>query len=84
MTDERAKSLATDWSFGFVCSLREGEAVEYHKLMLKLLQEREERRKASRCPNCYWRAVGRYQKCATCGENENLGTRYVPKGVYNG
>ena len=37
MTIERAKRLAEQWSKGWVCSLREGEAEEYHKMFLSLL-----------------------------------------------
>lgn len=37
MTIERAKQLAKQWANGYVCSLREGEAEEYHKMCLSLL-----------------------------------------------
>lgn len=41
MTRERAKRLAAEWSFGGVCTLREGEAAEYHKLFYELLCQQE-------------------------------------------
>lgn len=45
MTRERAKRLAAEWSFGGVCTLREGEAAEYHKLFYDLLCQQEQERK---------------------------------------
>ena len=42
MTIERAKQLAKKWANGYVCSLREGEAEEYHKLCFSALQEQRE------------------------------------------
>lgn len=42
MTIERAKQLAKQWANGYVCSLREGEAEEYHKMCLSALQEQQE------------------------------------------
>ena len=46
MTLERAIRLAKKWSKGYVCTLRDGEAVEYHELALALfereLKNREE------------------------------------------
>ena len=42
MTIERAKRLAKQWANGYVCSLREGEAEEYHKLCFSALQEQQE------------------------------------------
>lgn len=38
MTTERATRLAEKWSNGLVCSLREGEAAEYHKMFLDMLR----------------------------------------------
>jgi hypothetical protein len=43
MTFERAIRIAEKWANGGVCTLREGEAKEYHTLCLRLLREREER-----------------------------------------
>lgn len=40
MTLQRARSLASRWSQGHLCFLRYGEAEEYHKLFLALLEER--------------------------------------------
>ena len=40
MTLQRARSLASRWSQGHLCFLRHGEAEEYHKLVLSLLEER--------------------------------------------
>lgn len=42
MTLERAKQLAKKWANGYVCSLREGEAEEYHKLCFSALRAQEE------------------------------------------
>lgn len=38
MTKERAMRLAAKWANGGVCTLREGEAEEYHKLCLEALR----------------------------------------------
>ena len=43
MTIERAKRLAEQWASGGVCSLREGEAEEYHKMFLEMLLEKKAR-----------------------------------------
>lgn len=45
MTDEYALRLAEKWAQGYVCSLRDGEAQEYHKACAVALREREERGK---------------------------------------
>ena len=42
MTIERAKQIAKQWANGYVCSLREGEAEEYHKLCFSALRAKEE------------------------------------------
>ena len=42
MTIERAKQLAKKWANGYVCSLREGEAEEYHKLCFSALCAQQE------------------------------------------
>ena len=42
MTRERAKSLASKWSAGCVCNLREGEAEEYHKMFYDLLCDKKD------------------------------------------
>ena len=42
MTIERAKQLAKQWANGYVCSLREGETEEYHKMCLSALQEQQQ------------------------------------------
>lgn len=42
MTIERAKRLAEQWSKGGLCSLRRGEAEEYHKMFLSLLCKKQE------------------------------------------
>lgn len=43
MTLERAIRLAQRWAFGGVCTLREGEAQEYHKMALAALRAQQER-----------------------------------------
>ena len=42
MTLERAKRIAKQWANGYVCSLREGEAEEYHKLCFSALRAKQE------------------------------------------
>ena len=41
MTTERAMRLAEKWADGLVCSLREGEATEYHKMFLSMLRAQQ-------------------------------------------
>ena len=43
MTIERAKQIAKQWANGYVCSLREGEAEEYHKLCFSALRAQQEK-----------------------------------------
>lgn len=43
MTIERAKRLAKQWANGYVCSFREGEAEEYHKLCFSALCAQQEK-----------------------------------------
>lgn len=40
MTKERALRLTRKWSQGYVCSLQESEAQEYHELVVSLLMLR--------------------------------------------
>ena len=42
MTGERAIRSAQKWAFGGVCTLKEGEAQEYHKLCLAALRAQQE------------------------------------------
>lgn len=44
MTLDRAIRLARRWSRGYVCTLRDGEVAEYHKLALALLEQEKQRR----------------------------------------
>lgn len=39
MTRQRALRLAREWSQGHVCSLRDGEAAEYHSMFAVMLEE---------------------------------------------
>ena len=39
MTKQRALRLAREWSQGHVCSLRDGEAEEYHAMFATMLEE---------------------------------------------
>ena len=39
MTRQRALRLAREWSQGYVCSLRDGEAAEYHSMFAAMLEE---------------------------------------------
>ena len=43
MTVEYALRLARQWSQGHICTLREGEAKEYHKLVASLLEKERSR-----------------------------------------
>ena len=43
MTIERAKRLAKQLANGYVCSLRDGEADEYHKLCFSALSAQQEK-----------------------------------------
>lgn len=45
MTRHQAMRLASKWAEGGVCTLREGEAKEYHKLCLDALRAQQEREK---------------------------------------
>ena len=42
MTIERAKQLAKQWANGYVCSLREEEEEEYHKLCFSALRAQQQ------------------------------------------
>ena len=55
MTRQKAIELAAKWAEGGVCTLREGEAREYHKLCFAALLAQQEREKA---------------RTSTSGENE--------------
>ena len=55
MTRQKAIELAEKWAEGGVCTLREGEAMEYHKLCLDALRAQQERENA---------------RTRTCGENK--------------
>ena len=55
MTRQKAIELAAKWTEGGVCTLREGEAMEYHKLCLDAIRSQQEREKA---------------RTRTCGENK--------------
>ena len=55
MTIQKAIELAAKWAEGGVCTLREGEAMEYHKLCLDAICAKQEREKV--CTR-------------TCGENK--------------
>ena len=39
MTRQRALRLAREWAQGHVCSLRDGEAAEYHSMFAAMLKE---------------------------------------------
>lgn len=53
MTLEYAIRLARKWAFGGVCSLREGEAQEYHKMALAALEaQRDGAVPVVRCREC--------------------------------
>lgn len=60
MTRQKAIELAAKWAEGGVCTLREGEAREYHKLCLDALRAQQEREK---------------DHTSTCWENEPGPTR---------
>ena len=39
MTRQRALRLAREWAQGHVCSIRDGEAAEYHSMFAAMLEE---------------------------------------------
>ena len=39
MTRQRALRLAREWAQGHVCSIRDGEAAEYHSMFVAMLEE---------------------------------------------
>lgn len=56
MTIERAKRLAEQWASGGVCTLRDGEAQEYHRLFLSMLLGKQD---VVRCVECkHWKPSG--------------------------
>ena len=56
MTIERAKRLADQWASGGVCTLRDGEAQEYHRLFLSMLLGKQD---VVRCAECkHWKPSG--------------------------
>ena len=55
MTRQKAIELAAKWAEGGVCTLREWEAREYHKICLEALRAQQEREK---------------DHTSTCAENE--------------
>lgn len=61
MTDEYALRLARRWAHGYVCSLRDGEAQEYHKACAVALHEREERSKGCEFCTKKWTYLGKTQ-----------------------
>lgn len=55
MTLERAIRLAREWASGGVCTVREGEAQEYHKMALAALEaQRDGMELVVRCRDCRW------------------------------
>lgn len=60
MTRQKAIELAAKWAEGGVCTLREVEAMEYHKICLDALLAQQEREK---------------DHTSTCEENEPEPTR---------
>ena len=56
MTIERAKRLAEQWASGGVCTLRDGEGQEYHRLFLSMLLGKQD---IVRCRECkHWKPSG--------------------------
>ena len=39
MTRQRALRLAREWAQGYKCTLRDGEAAEYHSMFAAMLEE---------------------------------------------
>ena len=52
MTIERAKRLAEQWASGGVCTLRDGEAQEYHRLFLSMLLGKQDVVRCAECKHC--------------------------------
>ena len=76
MTIERAKQLAKQWSNGYVCSLREGEAEEYHKLCFSALQEQQEQESNARMTVAKLRKFASAKPPVCELDNDNQGTVY--------
>lgn len=51
MTKQYAMRLAEQWSKGLVCSMREGEAEQYHKMFLDMLRSNSDNF-IVRCEDC--------------------------------
>lgn len=61
MTIERAKRLAEQWASGGVCTLRDGEGQEYHRLFLSMLLGKQDvvKQDVVRCVECkHWKPSG--------------------------
>lgn len=55
MTVDRAIRLARQWASGGVCTVREDEAQEYHKMALAALEEKRDGvNPVVRCHECRW------------------------------
>lgn len=66
MTIERAKRLAEQWSSGGVCTLRDGEAQEYHRLFLSMLLGEQD--DVSPVRHGRWEKQSGLYSCSECGK----------------
>ena len=65
MTIERAKRLAEQWPSGGVCTLRDGEAQEYHRLFLSMLLWKQY--DVSPVRHGRWEKQSGLYSCSECG-----------------
>ena len=91
MTIERAIRLAENFSSGGVCTLRDGEAQEYHRLFLSMLLSKQD---VVRCVECkhlekddgleYGRMCLVRGSSAYCRDNDFCSYGEPKEGVGNG
>lgn len=64
MNKKRALSLARKWAQGYVCTLRDGEAAEYHAMFASMLEAETLNKplKPTGCYGCYYLD----EQCAPC------------------
>ena len=79
MNKKRALRLAREWAQGHVCSLRDGEATEYHSMFAAMLEESMPNDPLT-CEGC---ACEEYRRdtypCNCCARNdETISDQYRP------
>ena len=79
MTRQRALRLAREWAQGHVCSLRDGEAEEYHAMFATMLEESMPNEPLT-CGGCYWKTHGSFGPCFNCAREKKDNYRRPPEG----